>query len=52
MYLEGLIGVPVVHLEAFDSHRRSLVFSLTHFRKHPIVANYLNVYVFTLNDTR
>ena len=51
MYLEGLIGVPVVYLEAFDGHRRSLVFSLTHFCNHPIVADYLNLYVFILNDT-
>jgi hypothetical protein len=51
-YLEALFRVPPVHSEGFDRHGASLVFSIAHVCKTPIVLDLFDVDVLLLKFIR
>jgi len=50
MYLEYPVRIPLVHLEAFDSHEGSQVFSIAHVCGPAVVMNIPNTYGLPLKN--
>ena len=50
-YLERPVRV-LFHPEMFDGHGASLVFSIAHIRRPPVVANFTDAYVFCFQEIR
>ena len=51
-YLESLVKPPLVHLEALNGHRTSLVLSAVHTREPTVMISFPDAYEFRSNEIR